>query len=229
MRLLQDLSQLSESELLYDWRFTANQFFLATIPWDSRPVYFLFQLNTCGYNPYVTCFLTREWVQNCCWTSPAESFSVPSLAGLVATFYYFRFEAPSTWRSRFMHLYPPRDRVVQSYPQPLGLLFFASYDSQGYAWGIPPRQNTEVGFEVLTAVVMNSSVFLNITPSSPLNVNWQGVYSTTFRDDMKNAWKGTYNPRTVIPTVSWSYTWIQGKIFYFSKTPLCQLLISHRN
>jgi hypothetical protein len=28
----------SESELLYDWRFTANRFVLATTPWDSRPV-----------------------------------------------------------------------------------------------------------------------------------------------------------------------------------------------
>jgi hypothetical protein len=31
------LGSESESELLYDWRFTANQFVLAPAPWDSRP------------------------------------------------------------------------------------------------------------------------------------------------------------------------------------------------
>jgi hypothetical protein len=30
-------------------------------PWDPRPVIF-FQLNTCGYSPYVTSSLTRKWV-----------------------------------------------------------------------------------------------------------------------------------------------------------------------
>jgi hypothetical protein len=37
----------SESELLYDWRTTSI---------------FIFQLNTCGYSPYVTSCLTRGWV-----------------------------------------------------------------------------------------------------------------------------------------------------------------------
>jgi hypothetical protein len=32
------LESESESELLYDWRFTVNQFVLAPTPWDSRPV-----------------------------------------------------------------------------------------------------------------------------------------------------------------------------------------------
>jgi hypothetical protein len=33
----------------------------------------------------------------------------------------------------------PRNRVVQLYPQALGSLFVASYDSQGYGGGIRPR------------------------------------------------------------------------------------------
>jgi hypothetical protein len=37
----------SESELLYNWRFTSNQFF---------------QLNPCGYSPYLTSSLTIGWV-----------------------------------------------------------------------------------------------------------------------------------------------------------------------
>jgi hypothetical protein len=37
----------------YSWRQT---------PWDSRHSNFIFQLNTCGYNTYVTSSLTRGWV-----------------------------------------------------------------------------------------------------------------------------------------------------------------------
>jgi hypothetical protein len=34
-------------------------------------------------------------VYNCCWSSPAQSFSGPSPAGLVTIFYCLRFETPS--------------------------------------------------------------------------------------------------------------------------------------
>jgi hypothetical protein len=40
----------SESELLYDRRFTANQFVLATSPLRLTTGNFIFQLNTCGYS-----------------------------------------------------------------------------------------------------------------------------------------------------------------------------------
>jgi hypothetical protein len=36
----------SESELLYDWRFTANQFVLATNPLRLTTSHFIFNLNT---------------------------------------------------------------------------------------------------------------------------------------------------------------------------------------
>jgi hypothetical protein len=56
---------------------------------------FIFQLNTCDYSPYVTFSLTRVWVgYNSCWSSPAQSFSHPSPAGFMTTFYYLRFETP---------------------------------------------------------------------------------------------------------------------------------------
>jgi hypothetical protein len=51
-----------ESELPYDWRFTANQFVLATSPSRLAASNFIFQLNTWGYSPYVTSSLTRGWV-----------------------------------------------------------------------------------------------------------------------------------------------------------------------
>jgi hypothetical protein len=49
----------SESELLYDWRFTENQFILATSPFRPTTRIFIFQLNTCGYSSYVTSSPTR--------------------------------------------------------------------------------------------------------------------------------------------------------------------------
>jgi hypothetical protein len=50
----------SQSELLYDWQFTANQFVLATSPLRLTTSNFIFQLNTCGYRPYVTSSLIRD-------------------------------------------------------------------------------------------------------------------------------------------------------------------------
>jgi hypothetical protein len=52
----------SESELLYDWRFTANHFVFATSTLSLTASNFIFQLNICGYNPYVTFSLKRRWV-----------------------------------------------------------------------------------------------------------------------------------------------------------------------
>jgi hypothetical protein len=51
----------SESELLYDWRFTANQFVLVTSPLRPTSSVF-FQVNTYGHSPYVISSLTRGWV-----------------------------------------------------------------------------------------------------------------------------------------------------------------------
>jgi hypothetical protein len=47
--------------LLYDWRFTANQFVLASSPLRITTRDFFFQLGPCGSSPYVT-FLTRRLV-----------------------------------------------------------------------------------------------------------------------------------------------------------------------
>jgi hypothetical protein len=77
--------------------------------WYPGSMFFFFQLNTCGYNPHVTSFLTRRWVCrfNCCWPSPMQSFSGPSPAGLITIFYSLRFQTTSSWRVRSPYLYPP--------------------------------------------------------------------------------------------------------------------------
>jgi hypothetical protein len=46
-------------------------------------------------------------VYNCCWSSPKQSFSGPSPAGLMTIFYCLIFEIPPTWRARFSYLYIP--------------------------------------------------------------------------------------------------------------------------
>jgi hypothetical protein len=46
------------------------------------------------------------------------------------------------------------------------------------------RRKLTVRFEVLTAVVMSSSIFWDITPYSPLNVNWR--FGRTFRLHLQN-------------------------------------------
>jgi hypothetical protein len=50
------ITSKSQSKLLYDWRFTANQFVLRI---TTRG---FIQPNPCGNSPYVTCSLTRGWV-----------------------------------------------------------------------------------------------------------------------------------------------------------------------
>jgi hypothetical protein len=52
----------SELELLYERRFTANQFILMTSPSRPKTRTFIFKRNTCGYSLYVTSSLTGGWV-----------------------------------------------------------------------------------------------------------------------------------------------------------------------
>jgi hypothetical protein len=62
----------SESELLYDWRFTADQFVLAPSPLRIRTRDVFLQLNPCGYSPYSTSSLTGGWV---CSKCPSNNIS----------------------------------------------------------------------------------------------------------------------------------------------------------
>jgi hypothetical protein len=135
----------SESDLLYDWRFTANQFFLATTPWDSRHSNFIFQLNTCGYSTYVTSSLTRGWV--------CRLQLLLVLASAVILGYDYRGTHNHIWLSQIRDspnlegqipvFISPRSSVAQLYPQALGSLFVASYDSKEYGGGVRPHLHTD--------------------------------------------------------------------------------------
>jgi hypothetical protein len=56
-------SVLSQPEsVLYDVRFPATQFVLEPSPLRPTTIISFFQLNTCGYSPYITFSLMRGWV-----------------------------------------------------------------------------------------------------------------------------------------------------------------------
>jgi hypothetical protein len=93
--------------------------------WGPTPD-FVTVTHSCGFVD-VGCFLWREdgCVFYCCWSSPAQSFSSPSPAGVMTIFYSFRFDSTQAWRARSPSLYllgagwqsyAPRHRV--SFPSP---------------------------------------------------------------------------------------------------------------
>jgi hypothetical protein len=49
-------------------------------------------------------------VYNCCWPSPALSFSGASPTGFMAIFCCLRFETPPNWRARSPYIYPSGTR-----------------------------------------------------------------------------------------------------------------------
>jgi hypothetical protein len=141
---------LSESELLYHWRFNANQFVLATSP--LRPttricMIFIFQLNACSYNPYVISSLTRVWICHL------------QLLLVLASAVILRSESRGTHDHISLSLIrdspnlevqvsvfiSPRDRVARLCPQALRSLFVVSYDSRGFGGGVRLRLHTGTG------------------------------------------------------------------------------------
>jgi hypothetical protein len=76
-------------------------------------------------------------VYNCCWFSPAQSFSGLSPAGFMVIFYCLRFETPPNLEGQISSIYiPQEDRVARLYPHALGFIFVASNCSQSYDGGM---------------------------------------------------------------------------------------------
>jgi hypothetical protein len=119
-----------ELELLYDWRFAAKQFVLATSPSRLRNSDF-FQLNPCGRNIYVTAFLTRGWVcslQLLLALTSAVIFGSGS-RGVHDHILLSQIRDSPNLEDQVPVFISPRNRVAWVYPQPLGSLFVASFDS----------------------------------------------------------------------------------------------------
>jgi hypothetical protein len=101
----------------------------------------IFQLNTCGYSPYVTSSLTRGWVYHL------------QLLLVFASAVILRSESRRTHDHNLLSqirdsfnqedqvpvFISHRVRVARLYPQRTGFLFRLSYDSQGCAGDIRPR------------------------------------------------------------------------------------------
>jgi hypothetical protein len=86
------------SDLLYDWRFAANQFVLATSPLRlTTSTFFTWTLAVIVLMSQPLWWEDRSVVYSCFWLSPEQSFSSSSPVGLMVTFYCFRFETPQTW------------------------------------------------------------------------------------------------------------------------------------
>jgi hypothetical protein len=126
--LINSLRLLSESELLYDWRCTANQFFLATSPLRPTTRIFIFQLHACGYSLDVTSSLTRRLVcrlQLLLGLASAVILRSES-RGTNDHVYCLRFQTPPTWRTRFLYLYP-QDQGGPVIPPPTFLSLHIEY------------------------------------------------------------------------------------------------------
>jgi hypothetical protein len=99
----------SESELLYDWRFIANQFVLATSPLRPTTGNFIFQLNTWGHSPCVTSSLTRGWVCGLQLLLVLASAVIlrSESRGTHDHILLSQIRDSPTWRARSLYLYPP--------------------------------------------------------------------------------------------------------------------------
>jgi hypothetical protein len=148
------LNQSQESELLYYWRFTANQFVLATSSLRPTTSNFIFQLNTCAYSPYVTSSLTIGWV--CRIQLPLFLASAVILRsesrGTHDNSLLSQIRDSPNLEGQVLVFVSPRNRMAQLYSQAPGSFSFTSYDSQGYGGGIRPRLNTG-SIEVLMCLV----------------------------------------------------------------------------
>jgi hypothetical protein len=91
-----------------DWRFSANQFILATSPLRMTTRKFLIWiLALIVHMEHSTLSVAVYVLYNSCWPSPAQSFSGPTPAGLVTRFYILRFKTPPTWWARSPYLHHP--------------------------------------------------------------------------------------------------------------------------
>jgi hypothetical protein len=123
---------VSESELLYDWLFTANQFVLAPTPWDSRLEYFF-----SNWTPAVRVLSDeRMGLSFTIAAGPHQRIHsqvwVPQDSCPHFTVSDSRLPQPGVQVPVFIS---PRNRVAQLYPPALGSIFVALYDSQGYGGG----------------------------------------------------------------------------------------------
>jgi hypothetical protein len=135
----------SESELLYDWRFTANQFVWVTSPLRLTTI-IVFPTEHLRSVPVQHPLWRKDGsvVYNYCWLSLAQSFSGPSPAGLMITFYCHRLETPPIGGSGHL-IYIPQEQGGPVIPSGIGFPFRRLLLLAGLRWRYstpPPHGST---------------------------------------------------------------------------------------
>jgi hypothetical protein len=120
---------------------------LGNEPLETHDQNFIFQLNTCGYSPYVTSSLTRGWV--CCLQLLLGFGNIVILRSKSCGSYdhilLFQIWDSPNLEGQVPVFIPHRNRVVQLYPKALDSLFVASFDTQ-CCGGIWPCLHTEISW-----------------------------------------------------------------------------------
>jgi hypothetical protein len=80
--------------------------------------------------------------------------------------------------------------------------------SSTYVWNT--KASNSVGFEVLTAVVMNSSTFWGITSCSPLKINWSfgGIYLLHLHGRRMSHGRSQHEDGSLVPASFWFLAWL---------------------
>jgi hypothetical protein len=122
---------MSESKLLYDWRFTANQFVLAARPLKLTTSNFIFHLNTCGRSPYVTSPLTRGWVCRLQLLLALTSafFLRSEFLGAHDHILLSQIGDSPNLEGQIPVFISPKSKMACLYRQTLGTIFVSSYES----------------------------------------------------------------------------------------------------
>jgi hypothetical protein len=128
-----------------DWRFTANQFVLATSPLRLKISNFICQPNICDYSLHVTSSLTRGWSLQLLLIFASAVILRSESLGTHDHISLSLIRDSRNLEGQVPVYISPRNKVARFYPQALGSLFVASYDSQGYGGGILSRLHMGMG------------------------------------------------------------------------------------
>jgi hypothetical protein len=133
-----------ESELLYNWRFTAGQFDLATSPLRVTTSNCIFELSTYGYSPYLSFTIAAGHCQR-----SHSQVLVPRDS--VTAFYCLRLETPNL-EGQVPVFISPRNRAAQLYPQARSSFFVAPLRLSVLRWRYstpPPHGKHLVAYTVV--------------------------------------------------------------------------------
>jgi hypothetical protein len=136
-----------------------RQFVLATSPFSLWTSNFIFQLNACGYSPYVTFPLKRGWVYR------SQLLLILASAGILRSesrgtrdhILVSQVRDSPNLESQVPLFIYPMNRVARLYPQALGSLFVVSYVSQDYGGYGTDRTENIVSISSYTVLCVSAA------------------------------------------------------------------------